>query len=198
MPVRTAFADQWYAIWNLYNEPRPHWVVWYNSHCASAADWNSDNDGGGRTLDILLTPWVLWALLALALLVMEAFLSGFFIFWFGIGAIPAAITAFAVPNNIVLQLAVFAAASIVAMAAGRPFTKRLYKGGSGEKFGADRLVGTCCVVLETIDPDTGKGLVRAEHDEWRAETADGSVIEKGAKARVVRIAGTRLIVQAMD
>jgi len=149
-------------------------------------------------LDILLTPWVLWALLALALLVMEAFVSGFFIFWFGIGAIPAAVAAFAVPNNIVLQLAVFVVSSMIAMIAGRPFTKRLYKGGSSEKFGADRLVGSCCVVEETINPDTGKGLVRAEHDEWRAETADGTVVEKGAKVRVVRISGTRLIVQAMD
>lgn len=149
-------------------------------------------------MDILLTPWVLWALLALSLLVAEAFMSGFFIFWFGVGAVPAAIVAFLAPHNIVLQLAVFAVSSIVAMLAGRPFTKRLYKGGSDEKFGAERLVGACCIVQETIDPDSGKGLVRAEHDEWRAETEDGSVVEKGGKVRVVRITGTRLIVEPME
>jgi membrane protein implicated in regulation of membrane protease activity len=146
-------------------------------------------------LDFLLTPWVLWALLALALLIAEAFISGFFIFWFGVGAVPAAMVAGLLPGNIVLQLAVFAASSILAMIAGRPFAKRLYKGGSDEKFGAARLVGVCCMVTETIDPDKGKGMVRAEHDEWRAETADGSVVANGNKVRVLRISGTRLIVE---
>ena len=42
------------------------------------------------------------------------------------------------------------------------------------------------------------GLVRAEHDEWRADSADGSVIEKGNRVRVLRITGTRLIVKQIN
>ena len=148
-------------------------------------------------MEFLLTPWVLWSLLAMVLMISEAFISGFFIFFFGVGAVPAAVAAALFPDNIALQLAVFAAASVAAMLAGRPVIMRLYQSGSTERVGADRLLDTCCTVLETIDPGAGKGLVRAEHDEWRAESADGSVIEKGGKVRVVRITGTRLIVESM-
>ena len=61
--------------------------------------------------------------------------------------------------------------------------------------GAERLLGKKGVVIVTVDNAETKGLVKVEGDEWRAESDDGSIIEKGEWIVVKRIEGTRLIIR---
>ena len=77
----------------------------------------------------------------------------------------------------------------------RRFAARLYRGGPNIPVGAQRLLGRVGIVLDTINPDVSKGLVRVDHEDWIAQSEDGAVIETGAKVEVLRIEGTRLIVR---
>jgi len=49
------------------------------------------------------------------------------------------------------------------------------------------------IVVDGIGPND-PGLVRLDREEWRADSADGSVIEPGARVRVVEVRGTRVLV----
>jgi membrane-bound ClpP family serine protease len=53
------------------------------------------------------------------------------------------------------------------------------------------------VVLETIDPRAGTGMVRMESEQWRA-TTDGESIEAGTPVKVMGITGSRLLVAEDD
>jgi membrane protein implicated in regulation of membrane protease activity len=140
------------------------------------------------------TPWVIWGIIAVALIIAEILISGFFILWFGLGAAAAAAVAAFFPKEIALQLLVFSIASLALTLTTRKLVLKLYAKGASQKVGLERLESQIAIVLETIDPDTGKGMVRAEHDQWRAQTEDGAAIEQGAKVQILRIEGTRLIV----
>jgi len=50
-------------------------------------------------------------------------------------------------------------------------------------------------VLETIDPLQATGRVRIDREEWRAQSADDTVIPVNSRVEVVRVEGTRLIVR---
>ena len=145
-----------------------------------------------------MAAWVIWTIVAVAMIVAEVFISGFFVVWFGVGAIPAGIAAYFYPSNIVLQLGVYIIATIALLLSTRKVVKRLYQSGSKEKVGANRMLGKPGIVLEEIDSASGKGLVRVEHDQWRAESEGGSLIPKGKKIEVLRVEGTRLIVKVAE
>lgn len=145
-----------------------------------------------------MAAWLIWTIVAVVMIVAEIFISGFFIVWFGVGAIPVIAVAYFFPSNIVLQLSSYIIFSIILLLSTRKVVKKLYQSGSQENVGANRMLGKPGVVLEEIDNATGKGLVRVEHDQWRAESEGGSQIPKGAKIEVLRVEGTRLIVKAAE
>jgi len=140
-----------------------------------------------------LRPWILWVALAAACLIAEIFTAGFFILWFGVGAAIAAVLA-GVGLSMVWQWGTFVIVSAVCLVFSRRFTERITKG-QKEKVGPDRLINKTGVVLEEINPDTGKGKVRVESEQWRAKSADGEDIDAGTHVYVVKIEGTHLIVK---
>ncbi len=145
--------------------------------------WNMDN----------LNPWVIWLIFAAVFIIAEVFTHGFFIFWFGIGAGAAAlVAAFDVPSY--WQWIVFVSVTLVCVLGSRRFSERITKE-PPYKAGAERLLGKKGVVLVDIDNAETKGLVKVEGEEWRAESADGEVIERGDWIIVESIEGTRLIVR---
>jgi membrane protein implicated in regulation of membrane protease activity len=56
------------------------------------------------------------------------------------------------------------------------------------------VLGKCGYVVEELDPDSPRGRVRIDSEEWRAETPDGTSLPEGTRVSVQRIEGTRLIV----
>ena len=141
--------------------------------------------------------WLVWLIVGIVLTLAEMLVSGFVIIYFGVGALAAAAVA-AIPGlrgNVPAQFAVFILVSLVLLFSTRKIVARIYGSGSNVKVGSDWVVGKPAVVMETIAPHEGKGLVRVSHDQWRAETEDGSIIEKGEKVDVIRVEGTRVIVK---
>ncbi|MGH9113952.1 MAG: NfeD family protein [Acidimicrobiales bacterium] len=123
--------------------------------------------------------------------------GSFFLLPFAIGALLAAILAFA-DVSVAVEWTVFLAASVATLAALRPVAHRLNRSGHDAGVGARRLLGQSAVVLRDI-PGAGElGLVRVDREEWRAESTDGSPIPTGSAVRVADVQGTRVIVAAVD
>lgn len=139
--------------------------------------------------------WIAWLALGILLLIGEMFTVGFFLFWFGLGAIAAAVVAFA-GFGIAVQWATFIIVSSVGLLLSRKFALAISKPGPETKMNVDRLIGKTGVVMDDIVPADNKGLVMVASEEWRAVTEDGSVIPQGEKIKVIRIEGTKLVVKA--
>jgi membrane protein implicated in regulation of membrane protease activity len=93
-------------------------------------------------------------------LITEIFTAGFVLACFGIGAAAAAVLAFlgAAPA---WQFGAFAVVSAAAVALSRRFADRVTADqGAGIGVAGDRMLGKRAIVLEAIDPDEAKGIVR--------------------------------------
>lgn len=134
-----------------------------------------------------------WAIMALILAVAEIFTSGFFLICFALGAVAAAAVAF-VGLGLPFQLGAFLVGSAVALALVRPFAMRVSNRDT-YLVGIDRVVGRTAVVLETIDPARGRGVVRVGSERWSADSIDGTPIPSGAQVEVIRVEGAHLKVR---
>ena len=93
-----------------------------------------------------------------------------------------------------MQIAIFIAASALALVFTRPFFKRVLRVGHTPT-NADMLIGSEAAVVAEIDNIAERGRVRAGGLDWEARSADGSKIEKGAVVKVLELRGVTLIVE---
>ena len=85
------------------------------------------------------------------------------------------------------QVVCFACFSILSIFAVRPVAmKYLHRGEEERKSNADALEGREGVVIEEVQPQRS-GYVKVDGDEWRAVSADGSLIKRGEKVRIVKM-----------
>ena len=141
--------------------------------------------------------WI-WTLTAVAFYVGEMATAGsFFALPFAIGATLAAILGFA-GVSVTWEWLAFVVASGLASAVLWPLGRRLDRRGAPTEGtpGSRRWIGQRAEVLRDIPGGVaGTGLIRLEREEWRAESADGRPIQTGAVVQVVRIDGTRAVVE---
>lgn len=140
--------------------------------------------------------WLIWFILAAIFIVAEMLTPGFFLLWFGIGALVAAVLAY-LRFNPVWQWLVFLVVSTVLFAFSRRFAERI-SSKQPPGIGANRLVGRKGLVKEEINPKRGTGLVNVDREDWQAETSSGEVMEAGTEVSVVRIEGTHLVVEKAE
>jgi len=140
-------------------------------------------------------PW-LWIAFALIFFAAEIFTVGFVLFCFGIGAAAAAAVAF-LGAGPAWQLAVFGFVSILAVFLSRPFANRISNPNT-QQVGIDRVLGRNGVVLETIDPNAGTGVVRVRTETWSAIATDGKPIQAGEHIVVMAVEGAHLVVRRDD
>ena len=137
--------------------------------------------------------WWIWMIIAGLFIVGEIFTAGFFLFWFGIGALVAGILAI-FGLGPAWQLGAFVLVSGILFLASRRVAEKFSKK-QPPGIGADRFVGKEGVVLEEIDNIKNTGRVRTGKDEWRADSQSGDVIPEGQRVRVVSLDGTHLVVK---
>lgn len=132
-----------------------------------------------------------WFLLALLLFLVEMTTPGVFFFaCLGGGAILAGIaTWFGAGAG--LAWGVFFGSSTLLVLVVAPLARRWMKNIPPSPVGLDALVGQRALVVEALDPHTGKGQVRLDNGAlWRA-VSEGLVIE-GARVQILEVVGTRL------
>lgn len=136
---------------------------------------------------------VIWVVLLIVFLIMEAASVQLVSVWFAVGAL-AALIANLCGLNVVWQIVLFLALSAVCLVATRPFVKKL-TATKIQKTNADRCIGAEAIVTEEINNLESTGQVKVVGNIWTARSIDDSVIEKGTVVIVERMEGVKLIVQ---
>jgi membrane protein implicated in regulation of membrane protease activity len=141
-----------------------------------------------------MTAALIWLVIGIALIAAEVVSGDLVLLMLGLGALVGAGSA-ALTGNPVIDVAVFAVASIGLLVLARPALKRRFLSGPGVKTNTEALVGTKAVVVATVDPQGGQ--VKLGGDVWSARSfIDGQVIQPGTPVTVVEISGATAVVSA--
>ena len=139
---------------------------------------------------------IVWVVIMVVFLVVEAATAGLTCIWFGIGALAAPIAAlFGAP--IWLQLVWFFVVSVVTLYFTRPLVLK-YVNSRSQPTNADMVIGKEALVTEAIDNVESAGAVAVGGKVWTARSENGEPIEVGSIVTVLRIEGVKLIVSAKN
>ena len=141
--------------------------------------------------------WIAWLVIGIGLIIAEAFTLSFFLLWFGIGALAAALAAMA-GAPFILQFAIFAIISIALTAMSRTiFAKYLsHDDENAPKMGMDALPGKIGTVTDASRGALHEGAVKVYGSTWTAYPIDGeTLLEEGEKVEVVSIKGSSIYVR---
>jgi membrane protein implicated in regulation of membrane protease activity len=137
---------------------------------------------------------VIWLVLLVILLGIEAVTLGLTTIWFAGGALAAFLLSLA-GADLLVQLVCFCVVSVILLIFTRPVAVR-YLNRDRVQTNASSLIGTAAVVTEEIDNLAGTGQVQVQGQEWTARsTSDELVISSGTHVVIREIRGVRLIVK---
>ena len=136
---------------------------------------------------------IVWTAAIILFGVVEAMTAGLVSIWFVMGA-AAALLAAILGIGITMQVVLFIAVSAAALVMTRPLVRR-YTQGKTVPTNADRVLGQKAKVTEAIDNENSTGAVYVDGKTWTARSADGSVIPAGAQVRIEKMEGVKLFVR---
>lgn len=142
-----------------------------------------------------MAAWQVWLIVAVFLAIGELLTTGFFIFWFALGA-GAATVAAVLGLNIYWQIGVFLLVSFLLVLFTRPLVQRfVHQRDSGIKTNLEAVEGKQALVTEEIDNLVGTGQVRLQGETWSARSAGGERIPPGVRVTVIGVDGVKLVVR---
>lgn len=139
--------------------------------------------------------WWLWAALGLVLAGMELFApGGFFIMFFGVGALATALTVALVDLSAVWQWLLFTAVSVISLMV---FRRRLLDRMRARSRYApvDSLMNEMAVAIEDIEPGA-MGQVELRGSGWKAKNVGATPVITGQRCHVDRVDGLMLWIRA--
>lgn len=137
---------------------------------------------------------ILWMILFVIFLIIEACTVGLTAIWMAGGCL-AAFVAQRYGAGFMLQFTVFFIVSLVLFIFTKPFVQKYVNKGH-TKTNYEELIGKNAKVTETIDNINNKGTAVLNGQEWTARSSrEEEIIEKDTIVKVVRISGVKLIVQ---
>lgn len=141
--------------------------------------------------------WIVWLVLGVVLIIAEVFTLGFVLFWFGIGALAAALLGL-LGLGIGWQFAAFAIVSVALTATSRTiFYKYLPHVHDGDqlKMGVDSLPGQIGTVTSASRGALQEGAVKVYGSTWTAFPIDETPLSEGEKVEVVSVKGSSIYVR---
>ena len=145
-------------------------------------------------LDCILSNMsIVWVVLMVVFLVVEAATAGLTCIWFAIGSLAALIAAL-FDAQLWLQIVWFLVISFVTLYFTRPLVKK-YVNSRSQPTNADMVIGKEALVTEAIDNVESAGAVAVGGKVWTARSENGEPIEVGSIVTVLRIEGVKLIVE---
>ena len=139
---------------------------------------------------------ILWLVLLVVFLMMEASTVALVCIWCGAGAL-AALIASVCGAQVWLEVVLFLGVTVVMLAALRPFVKRFISP-KLVKTNADALIGSTGLVLSPIDNLQSTGKVKLGGMEWSARSTHGNLIEANTVIEVDRIEGAKVFVSVKE
>ena len=137
---------------------------------------------------------ILWLIVLVATLVIEAATMGLTSIWFSGGALAAMIVEL-LNGSISIQVLVFLVISLILLFYTRPIAMKHFNQ-KREKTNLDSVIGKTAVVTIPIHNLKGTGQVMLDGKEWTARSTDSSnQFDKEALVKVVAIRGVKLMVE---
>lgn len=140
---------------------------------------------------------LIWIGLFIILIIIEIFTVGLTTIWFAIGALAAA-GVNTLGANLIIQIIVFFAVSIVLMIFTRPWAAK-HLNQKRLKTNYESKIGEVIKITERVDNlrQTGKSIVDGQ--EWTVRSQDNDVtLEKDELAKVISVSGVKLIVEKYE
>lgn len=144
--------------------------------------------------------WLFWIILGTILIIAEIFTLGFVLFWFGIGALAAALFGY-LGFGFAFQFLIFAVVSVALTAMSRTIFANYFSNGDSDliKTGIDTLPGQVGTVSSTSKGALNEASVKVYGSIWRAFPVDDrTILEEGEKVEVVRVEGASIYVRKAD
>lgn len=135
---------------------------------------------------------LIWIFVAIVFIILELITTSFFLVWFGVSAIVAAILNY-LGFDIYVQVIAFVVVSLILILSTRKFANRISPE-SKKKTTAERLIGKDAKVTRQFDANTF--VVEVAGEEWSAHSNDPIMV--GDTVRVVGINSIILIVEKID
>ena len=138
---------------------------------------------------------ILWLVLMVVFLVVEAQSVTMVSLWFAAGALAALIAAMC-GAQLWLQVVLFFGISILLLASLRPLARKYFTP-KITKTNVDSVIGQRGLVTADIDNITAQGQVKLGTMEWTARSTSGEKIPAGTLVRVDKIEGVKAFVTAV-
>jgi membrane protein implicated in regulation of membrane protease activity len=142
--------------------------------------------------------WIIWTILGVLLIVTELFTAGFFLLWFGVGALFAAFLGL-LGFGVGWQFAGFALVSIVLTALSRTLFVNYFTQADELKSGVDALPGQIGTVVSASSGALRAGEVKVFGSVWTAYPAEGEdSLKEGERVEIVSVKGASVFVRSVD
>ena len=139
--------------------------------------------------------WQIWLIVAGLCFIIEMATVGFFVFWFGIGALISMVVSIFFPENIILQAVIFVISSVILLLLTKPLVNKFTKKDKKIETNAYSIIGKKGIVVQDINPTFGVGQIKIAGEVWSAKTSDETTIEKGTEIKVIQIDGVKAVVE---
>lgn len=138
--------------------------------------------------------WVVWLIAAGIILVLEMFTLTFYMLWFCVGTLVAALVAWIAPDAYLLQVVAGSIVTLVLTVFTKPISKKI-RTSRGFKDTGTELVGRQGVVVEPIEPGQ-YGIVKVGGDTWSAVSAQ--LLAKDERIKVISRSSTIIEVERWE
>ena len=143
--------------------------------------------------------WIVWLILAAIFVAVEVLTPGFFLLWFGVGALAAAILALLGVSSMPVQIIVFLTVSVALLVASRTIFERflpLSSSAQGMKTNVETIIGQVGTVVESSRGALNEAAVKVYGSTWTAFPISGEKpLTEGETVAVERIEGNRIYVR---
>jgi membrane protein implicated in regulation of membrane protease activity len=138
----------------------------------------------------------MWLIIAGVMFVGEILTTGFLLFWIGIAALAAMLTAL-IGLGLYFQVPVFIAVSAVLIIFTKPIVDKALKPRMIPT-NVSALKGRKAVVIQQINNILGIGQVKSGGEVWSAQGFEGQNIEEGSEVEIIDIQGVKAIVRPVQ
>ncbi len=147
----------------------------------------------------MLQAWVVWLIIAALFAAAEVFTPGFFLLWFGVGALVAALMALLGVGGFAAQMIVFLVVSVMLVIASRTILEKFFTRPVDPhrlRSGVETMIGQVGTVVEASRGALNEGAVRVYGSVWTAYPAEGEwPLRAGDSVAVERIEGNSIYVR---
>jgi inner membrane protein len=143
--------------------------------------------------------WIIWLLIAAILIAGEAATTGFFLLWFGVGAIVAAVLALLGVTSLAIQIIAFLIVSIVLVIFSKTILQKYLRRTSGDadiKTGVEKMIGKVVTVVASSQGIRHECAVKTSGSVWTAFPVEGEApLIEGESVEIERIEGNSVYVR---